>query len=199
MSDFHPVMRSPLHHFDLAGRQESIHNGRGIWVSEKPLLGYISLRGNSGLPEFVANVSTALGAALPTQPCTMQATSWGSILWISPDEWLIVCERGQRQPIQQALETTLSGIHCQVVDNSGGYTWVALQGTRIVDLLRHCTVYDVENMPVGHVVGSTFGKLSTFIVRNHDGFHLVFRRSFADYIWRYLERSAQPYGFGIAA
>lgn len=199
MSDFHPVMRSPLHHFGLAERQASIHNGCGVWVSEKPLLGYISLRGNSHLPEFLTNVNAALGVALPTQPCTIQTADWGSILWISPDEWLIVCERAQRQPLQQALEAALAGIHSQVVDNSGGYTWVALQGTRIIDLLRHCTVYDVESLAIGHVVGSTFGKLSTFIVRNHEGFHLVFRRSFADYLWHYLERSAQPYGFGIAA
>lgn len=198
-SDFQPVMRSPLHHFGLVERQASMHNGCGVWANEKSLLGYISLRGNSNLPAFLTKVNAALGVALPTQPCTIQAADWGSILWISPDEWLIVCERAQRQPLQQALETALSGIHSQVVDNSGGYTWVALQGTRIVDLLRHCTVYDVENLTAGHVVGSTFGKLSTFIVRNHEGFHLVLRRSFADYIWRYLERSAAPYGFGIAA
>ncbi len=26
----------------------------------------------------------------------------------------------------------------------------------------------------------------------------MLRRSFADYIWRYLVRAAQPYGFGVA-
>lgn len=199
MSDFQPIMRSPLHHFELAKRQQPMHNGCGVWASEKPLLGYISLRGNSGNTEFIAKVSAALGAALPTQPCTIQTISSGSVLWISPDEWLIVCKRAQLHSLQQALESALTGIHSQVVDNSGGYTWVALQGTQTVELLRHCTVYDVGDMAVGRVVGSTFGKLSTFIVRDQAGFHLVFRRSFADYIWRYLERSAQPYGFGIAA
>jgi sarcosine oxidase, subunit gamma len=101
--------------------------------------------------------------------------------------------------LQQALEAGLVGIHSQVVDNSGGFTWVTLQGANVIDLLHHCTVYDAESLAVDHVVGTTFGKMTTLLLRNNDGYHLVLRRSFADYIWRLLERSAEPYGFGVAA
>ena len=66
------------------------------------------------------------------------------------------------------------------------------------DVLHHCTVYDLNMLQTGKVVGTTFGKLSLYIHQHQDGYSLVFRRSFADYIWRYLERSALPYGFGIA-
>jgi len=30
-----------------------------------------------------------------------------------------------------------------------------------------------------------------------DGVFVVFRRSFADYVWRLLRRAAQPYGFAV--
>ncbi len=33
--------------------------------------------------------------------------------------------------------------------------------------------------------------------REGDGFCLLARRSFADYIWRFLVRAAEPYGFGV--
>lgn len=197
-NQFSPVMQSPLHPFGLAAKQEKINDNKGAWANEIPLLGYISLRGDSQNAAFVNAVSSTLNVALPVQPCSMVYTAWGSILWLSPDEWLITCKRDQRAPLQQSLETGLTGIHSQVVDNSGGYTTVLLKGKNASNVLHHCTVYDLNMLQAGKVVGTTFGKLSLYIHQHEDGYSLVFRRSFADYIWRYLERSALPYGFGIA-
>jgi len=196
--EFSPVMQSPLHPFGLAAKQEKINNSKGAWANEIPLLGYISLRGNSQNAAFVSAVNSALSVELPTQPCSMLYTAWGSILWLSPDESLITCKRDQRASLQQSLEAALAGIHSQVVDNSGGYTTVQLKGKNASDVLHHCTVYDLNMLQTGKVVGTTFGKLSLYLHQHEDGYSLVFRRSFADYIWRYLERSALPYGFGIA-
>jgi sarcosine oxidase, subunit gamma len=78
-----------------------------------------------------------------------------------------------------------------------GYTSVLLQGKQAADALQHCTVYNLHALTPNKVVGTTFGKASVIMYRLDDGFYLVLRRSFADYIWRYLERAAQPYGFGI--
>lgn len=198
-NNFKPVMRSPLDHFHLAERQQPVDDSRGVWAVEVPLLGYISLRGNAALPAFPAAVKNAIGVDLPTQPCALHEAEWGSILWLSPDEWLLICDRPQRQSLQHSLEAALAGIHSQVVDNSGGFTTVMLQGRNVDDVLHHCTVYDIDSLEAGRVVGTTFGKMSAFLLREDDGFGLVFRRSFADYIWRLLERSAEPYGLGIAA
>ena len=196
--EFSPVMQSPLHPFGLAAKQEKINDNKGAWANEIPLLGYISLRGNSQNAAFVNAVNSALNVELPTQPCSMVYKAWGSILWLSPDEWLITCKRDQRASLQQSLETALTSIHSQVVDNSGGYTTVLLKGKNASDVLHHCTVYDLNMLQTDKVVGTTFGKLSLYLHQHEDGYNLVFRRSFADYIWRYLERSALPYGFGIA-
>jgi len=197
-SQFSPVMQSPLHAFGLAAKQEKVNDTKGVWANEIPLSGYISLRGNAQNEAFVNAVNTALGITLPTQPCNMINAAWGSILWLSPDEWLIICKREQRAHFQQLLETALNGIHSQVIDNSGGFTTVLLQGENASDLLHHCTVYDLDTLDIGKVVGTTFGKVSLFLHKQEDGYSLVFRRSFADYIWRYLEHSALPYGLGIA-
>lgn len=195
---FSPVMQSPLHPFGLVAKQEKVNDSKGAWANEIPLSGYICLRGNSQNEAFIYAVNTALSIALPTKACSMANTAWGFILWLSPDEWLIVCKREQRASLQQSLETALAGIHSQVVDNSGGFTTVALKGKNAIDVLHHCTVYDLSVLETGKVVGTTFGKTSIFLHKQVDGYRLIFRRSFADYIWRYLERSAQPYGFGIA-
>ena len=197
-SQFKPVMESPLHPFGLAAKQEKVNDTKGVWANEVPLLGYISLRGNVQDSLFINAVNSALGIKLPTQPCSIVDSSFGSILWLSTDEWLLICPREQRATLQKLLETALQGIHSQVFDNSGGFTSVILQGKNASDVLHHCTVYDLSALHTGKVVGTTFGKVSLFLQQDKNGYRLVFRRSFADYIWRYLERSALPYGFGIA-
>ena len=99
--------------------------------------------------------------------------------------------------ITKKIRGCFTGIHSQVLDNSGGYTSVRLQGKQAVDVLQHCTVYNLHELTPNKVVGTTFGKTSVIIYRVDNGFYLVLRRSFADYIWRYLEQAATPYGFGI--
>ena len=196
-STLNKAIRSPLHSYGLAARAKKMDSSCGVWANEVPLLGYISLRGNASQPEFLAAIKSALTVDLPTAPCAMQSNTSGSIYWISPDEWLIVCQRAQLEPLQQTLKSALNGFHSQVVDNSGGYTTVLLQGKNATDVLQHCTIYDLHSLKTNHVVGTTFGKMSFYLYRQGEGYGLVLRRSFADYIWPLLERSAAPYGLGI--
>jgi sarcosine oxidase subunit gamma len=202
LSQFSPVVQSPLYHFGLAAKQEPMNEGKGVWANEIALLSYICLRGDSNNAAFTKAAKKVLGETLPTLPCSLIGTPWGNIYWFSPDEWLIVCPREKRAELQHALQSALVGVHSQVVDNSGGYTSVILRGKHADDVLQHCTVYDLHSLTENKVVGTTFGKSSMFLHRHNDGqnsaYVLIFRRSFADYIWRYLERAATPYGFGIS-
>ena len=198
LTQFSPLMQSPLQHFDLGAKQENINNSKGVWANEISLLGYICLRGDCNNAAFIEAISSVFGVELPSLPCSLIGTSWGSIYWLAPDEWLIVCERSKRIDIQQKLEAALAGIHSQVLDNSGGFTSVLLQGNNADDALQHYTTYDLHALQSGKIVGTTFGKLSVFLLRHNDGYKLIFRRSFADYIWHYLERAATPYGFGVS-
>ena len=196
--DFQAAMQSPLHHFNLAAKAVPANDSQGVWANEMPLLAYISLRGNQQNATFMSAAKQALGIALPTQACTLEHVTWGYVCWLSPDEWLIICSRTQAAKLQATLEAALDGVHSQVVDNSGGFTSVLIQGKNAQDALSHCTVYALQTLTAGKVVGTTFGKVSCYLHKQDESYKLIFRRSFADYIWRYLERSAQPYGLGIA-
>lgn len=199
LTQFSPVAQSPLQHFNLSAKQEKMTRAKGVWAHEMPLLGCISLRGNAQNKDFLAAVKKITGTSLPTQACTLSRANNVTILNLSPDEWMIACPREQRATIQHAIEVALVLVHSQVVDNSGAYTSVLLQGKNATDILQNCTVCNLHALESDKVVGTTFGKSSVILHRHEDGYMLIFRRSFADYIWRYLERAAQPYGFGIAA
>ena len=195
---YEPVAQSPLHGFGLDVQARAFDDSNGVWASETPFLGYISLRGNSANPAFVSAASSALGVALPVKPCTMTASNGVKVVWLSPDEWMIVCEPSRSSGLVSGLEHALKDIHSQVANNSGGYTQVLLHGRHATDVLHHVSVYDFEALVPGRVVGTTCGKSSLYVHRQGDGYCLLLRRSFADYIWRYLVRAATTYGLGIA-
>jgi sarcosine oxidase, subunit gamma len=194
-----PTMQSPLHAFNLASQAQAVDDSRGVWANEIPPLGYVSLRGSSLDPVFVEKASMATGVPLPVEPCSFAVANGIKVLWLSPDEWMIVGGRHRLGGLTSGLSSALEGIRSQVADNSGGYTQVLLQGRNALDVLQHASVYDFAALAPGRVVGTTFGKSSVYAHRADEGFCLLMRRSFADYIWRYLVRAAAPYGLGIAA
>lgn len=191
-------LRSPLHDRGLSGLAQPIDGSAGVWAYERPGLAFITLRGKSDDAAFTAAASKALGLALPIKPLTLTSGGTVNVLWLSPDEWMIIAPRQERARLLGALQDNLRGLRSQVADNSGGYTEVALMGRHGTDVLTHTSVYDVAHLAEGRVAGTTFGKASVYLYRWGAGWRLVVRRSFADYIWRSLVRAAEPYGFGVA-
>ncbi len=192
-----PILQSPLHAFGLSAQARPADEACGVWANEVPLQAYISLRGDLADVRFQERAASALGKRLPATPCTFTRSGAVKALWLSPDEWMIVTPRASRAPLLRSLEKELSGIRSQVVDNSGGYTEIIIQGRNTVDVISHASVYDIHRLGEGRVVGTTFGKSAVYMYREGDGVSLVVRRSFADYAWRFLVRAAEPYGFGV--
>jgi sarcosine oxidase, subunit gamma len=192
------LAKSPLDGFGLDAIATAIDDRNGVWVSEIPFLSYVSLRGNSSDAAFSGAVTSVTELALPIAPCSIAAKDGVKMLWISPDEWLIVCARTQHAALVAGLTERLGGIHSQVADNSGGYTQVILQGRNAKDVVQHVSVYNIADLHDGKVVGTTLGKASIYMHRQGNGYCLLLRRSFADYIWRFLVRASTPYGFGVA-
>jgi sarcosine oxidase, subunit gamma len=192
-----PIAQSPLHLLAAASRTSTADTRAGVSACEMRLLGYIGLRGNASDTAFMEATARVLGTALPTEPCTFVRSDAQQLLWISPDEWMIISPRANLDTQLRALGQALAGTRHQAVDNSGGYTQVRIFGPNAIDVLRHASVYDFSTLGPGRVVGTTFGKSSIYVYRDYDGFCLLLRRSFADYIWRFLVRAAEPYGFHV--
>lgn len=174
--------QSPLHHLS------SSHKLDGVMLEEVPSLGYLTLRGDANDDAFRAGVHKALGVELPVQPLTLLQNDALSIQWLSPDEWMVVCQGARCFEFESALHEQLSG-HYAVVNVSGGYTMLTLSGDRALDVLYQSTAYDVHprHFGTGKAVATTLAKATMFLRRPDDGkWELIVRRSFADYCWRWL-------------
>lgn len=188
------ALRSPLAHLSPTVAR----SGAGLQVAEWPHLGYIVLRGRADDAAFMNGVAQVLGSPLSTKPRSAMPCRAGLVLWQSPDEWWLLCSRADRDDLVHALEAQLAGCFAQVVDNSGGYTTLRISGAQHMRLLAHLSPYDFDALPLGACVSTVFSKAGVTVLRSDDqGVSLVFRRSFADYVWKLIERNARPYGLAI--
>ena len=193
--------QSPLHHAGLAELVGKGKSGAGITLREKKLRGHLTLRGDAHDPAFAKGVQDVLGMDLPVA-LTLGANGETSLQWMGPDEWLLIVPEGEEFATEQRLREALAGQHIQIVNVSGGQTLVELSGEKVRELLMKSTPYDVHpsNFPVGKAVGTHFAK-SQLIIRHtaEDVWELVVRRSFADYIWLWLQDASAEYGLAIEA
>ncbi|MBD1552200.1 sarcosine oxidase subunit gamma [Pseudomonas typographi] len=191
---------TPLHHANLPSLFGKGRNNPGVTLRERKLLGHLTLRGEAHDSAFSGGVHKALGLELPV---ALGVVSQGelSLQWMGPDEWLLICPRGQEFALEQQLREALAGLHIQVVNVSGGQTLLELSGPSVRQVLMKSTSYDVhpDNFPVGKAVSTVFAK-SQLIIRHmaEDTWELVIRRSFADYWWLWLQDASAEYGLAIA-
>jgi sarcosine oxidase subunit gamma len=169
-------------------------NNTKIFLTEDRFLGYLVLRGNADDEDFQQAVKKTLACELPARLTCVYVDDL-SIRWISPDEWLIVCAGGQAFKLELSLRKFLGG-HYSVCNISGGQTLLVLSGAHARDVLMKSTSYDVSacQFPIGKVVTTTLSKSQAIICRKHeDVWELIIRRSFADYIWLWLDTAAAEF------
>ena len=188
---------TPLH-FQWANIPEQTHH-TALQLSSGGAVGIIQLRGLLSDAAFVAAIGSVLGVALPNTPKQSVYAAEAAIFWLSPDEWMLVCSHAQKNALLQRLQAACQGVFAQVVDNSGGLMLLQIQGTAASTFLRHLSPYHVGSLQGGQVV-STVLKKTTVVLHKlaDDDYVLLFRRSFADYLWRIFDKTSKPYGYGLS-
>ncbi|PWW12651.1 sarcosine oxidase subunit gamma [Mangrovibacter plantisponsor] len=187
---------SPLYHAELGKLATQSPREGGVTLRELGLLGHLIVRGSQSNQSFMQGCAEVLGTALPVKPLTSTEEGDISVRWLSPDEWLVVMPMNQIFPVEEALRATIQG-HYSVVNVSGGQTILLLSGKNAIDVLKKSTVLDLHPsaFPVGKVAASVFAKSSAIIRRTgEESWELVIRRSFADYIWLWVQDASHEYG-----
>ena len=170
----------------------------GIWFSELPLLDHLTFRCQASDPQQQA-FEQIMGCPLPIAPLTAACTEGCTIRWLSPDEWLITIPPGAAFGLETAFRATMPGLF-SLVNGSGGMTVFRLGGPKVIDLLKKCVSVDLHSsvFPEDKVVSTNFAKATCVLHRTApDAFDLVVRRSYADYIWRWIADAGQEFGLRV--
>ena len=184
------TMESPLVGIPRLGKRELHADGSSCLLDEIALLDMLSIRGDASDMAFVQAVLQATGLALPIEANTTFTGRGRQLLWLGPDEWLLKVPNGLGAGVEVALRSTLSGRHFSVVQVGSGNTTFSVHGAAAADLIsRGCPLdLHIRAFPDGSLAQSHIAKANVTILCVEAGQHyeITVRRSFADYLWRWL-------------
>jgi sarcosine oxidase subunit gamma len=164
-------------------------------------MGHINLRGRLSDPAFLKAVEVALEVVPPLDPNTVAEGPEIAALWLGPNEWLVLTPRYQQHKIAAALRSSLGDLFAAVTDVSGAQTVINIRGPRARDVLSKGCALDLHPRVFGpgHCAQTNLAK-ATAIIRQLDespSYDIVVRRSFADYLARWLTDAAREYGLVV--
>jgi sarcosine oxidase subunit gamma len=194
---------SPLVGCHLATHTPETGQEAGVLLGERPFIGHINLRGDASEPAFLKAVAGVLGFNLPGEPNTVAEGNGQVVYWLGPNEWLLVIPQEQESELIFALRAALSEVFAAITDISSGQTVIAIDGEHARDLLAKGCTLDLHPRVFrpGTCAQTLLAKAPVLIRHRPDAplFELIVRRSFADYLWRWLEEAAKEFGMTIMA
>lgn len=168
----------------------------GITLEERPFIGKINLRGDTGDDAFTNAVKNVVNCSLPTEPNTMVRGSDCTVFWLGPNEWLIHSEEDAQRALEARLRETLKDLHTAIVDVSDYYVVMRLSGEKILEVLGKGTPLDLHprTFLTGRCVQTRFGHSTVLLHKvDDDTVDLQVRWSFAEYVWSYIVEGTREY------
>ena len=188
MSDGVPMLKSALDGI-AAGR-----TGLALDLAEVFPQGMVTLRADAG--EALGAALSSLG--LPPLPDVRRSTvaDGRRLIWMSPDEWLLLCAHGEAAELAERLDAALDGAPHAVVDVSDARTVLQIRGEGARELLMKGAPVDLHPAAFGvdDVRRTLFAEVACAFWMTGDGppaFEMVVFRSYAQFVWRFLADSAR--------
>lgn len=177
--------------FETALQSREAPKDLAVDIREIVSRGMIDLRGLAGDSKFLAAAKEVLGLDLPTAP--RSSAAWGDIqaLWLSTDQWLILCPRAKTGDLLAALRQALAGIHSFAVDVSDMRTIIRLEGDNARHVLLKGSSLDLlsPDYEAGTVRRLRFAEIAALlhiVSVKPDVIDLYVFRSYATYAWDWL-------------
>lgn len=128
--------------------------------------------------------TTAGVLGFPTEPNTWTPAGDRDVLWLGPDEWLVVADPGGAGAIAGELERSLADVHRSVVDVSANRAVLELSGASRHDHLSSACPIDLHPRSWGdrRCAQSVFGAAQVLLQERQGTTRLFVRPSFAGYV-----------------
>ncbi len=171
----------------------------GIKFQELSFVNKINLRIDPNNNFHISACGKVLEAILPTKPNTYIENEKVKIIWLSPDEWLIINKK--QQNLLRDLENTLGSKDSSVTDISENRTIIQISGNKIYKLLSKFLSLDLEeHLSSKSVCAQTlFVKVPVLLVNNFNDknsqIDIFVNKSHANYVYKLLVDGAKNLNF----
>jgi sarcosine oxidase subunit gamma len=193
----------------LDGRRTVRRGEAGVALDERRFPAIVDLRGKAKDKAFMAAAEKLLGVALPTVPNSVVSAKGVGVAWMSPEEWWVIARSDQpdaERRLAAKLREGLAGLRAAVTEVGESRCCILVSGPRAGDLLAKGCPVDLHPKAFGGVGRSAqtlLAKATVFVHQTAEdetagpSFEVYTTRSFADYLWSWLEDAAQEYGVAI--
>lgn len=175
------------------------HAARGVRLAERSDLGKIDLRGDPSDRAFMTAVGRCLDVLLPTEPNSSAQKGSITVLWLGPDQWLITCPAADHPRHIGSLREALAG-RAAITDVIDARVVIRLTGPNARDVLAKGCPLDLHPrvfLP-GSCAQTLLAKAAVLIhLTEDDSFDVYVARSFAQYLWTWLEDAGLEYGLQV--
>ena len=168
-------------------------NYNGVTIEELSLTGKINIRGKSSDKEFMKNIGSALNLVLPIESNVRIFNNNISIMWLGPNEWLVITPENEKDGIISLLKSNLNPQKTAITDVSFNRVVLRLEGEKVFTLLSKFLVANLEKILKTNfsVAQSIFIKIPVLFVRNNTdeeptSLDLHLNRSHTNYVYELL-------------
>ena len=160
-----------------------------IEIKELPFVKKINLRLDPNDQDCVLSFNKILGTMLPTKTNTYSKNEKIKVIWLGPDEWLIVSDDDDAFI---KLQNKIKNLEVNLTDVSENRTIIRIRGREIYVLLSKFLVLDLENNLSTDLscAQTLFVKVPVLLVRNHydetPEIDIFTNRSHANYIYNLI-------------
>jgi sarcosine oxidase subunit gamma len=209
------LRQSALAHLGLEGRGEATRGEAGVAMTERPHRGVVNLRLDPGNAEVMAAIEAGFGFALPTTANDTAGIADTIALWLGPDEWWLVVPGPEPEAgpeLAEKLRAALGGHAATVTEVGESRTCIRVSGPRARALLQKGCPLDLHSRAfrAGACAQSILAKAGVTLHLFADEsaaqagaegpvFDIYVPRSYAEYLWAWLEDAGAEYGVAILA
>ena len=192
--------RTPLAGFVDRFADASARSGGALLVDEQSLPLQLNLR---IAPTSAGSLTAVLSGPLPLEPNTVTATAHAQIVWLGPDEWLVLGPE-RRPDLEPAVRAAAGSAPVCVVDVSAARTVIRLSGPAAREVLAHGCGLDLDaaRFPPGTCAQTRIALADVVLIAPLDQtgdfaaaprFAILVRASFAAYLATWLLDAATEY------
>jgi len=187
-TDIAALRVSPAQHLHERFAAAEVTGARNVRLREERFLAMVGLRLDLESPAR-SRVARAVGADLPAGCGQVGAGDDVAVLWLSPDEFLLVSETRSASQIVDATLAALDGTPGAAVDLSANRTTFRLEGASARAVLEKGCPLDLHprSFRAGTAVVTTIGRVPILLWQvGEQSYRILPRASFADFLGRWL-------------
>ncbi|MEM7721208.1 MAG: sarcosine oxidase subunit gamma family protein [Pseudomonadota bacterium] len=167
-----------------------------VQVRDMGLQGMVTLKANLDHDRTAAALKGVMGADMPDVRRILP-TDQGSVVWMAPDELLVLCPHDQADAVAAGFQKKLKDRHHLAVNVSDARVMFELNGTAIRDVLAKLTPADLhsDSLKPGEMRRSRLAQVPVaFWFEDDTTLRLIAFRSVAQYVFDLLSMAAKPGG-----